>query len=55
MSAYLDLIEQTRQTLGAQQEWSAVNAEYVVRVQLQNRFKTGLEDGVPFLRNSFFP
>ena len=43
MSAYLDLIEQTRQTIGAKQEWSAINAEYAVRMQLQNRFKTGLE------------
>ena len=43
MSSYLDLIEQTRQTIGAKQEWSAINAEYAVRMQLQNRFKTGLE------------
>ena len=41
--SYLDLIEQTRQTIGAKQEWSAINAEYAVRMQLQNRFKTGLE------------
>ena len=26
--SYLDLIEQTRQTIGAKQEWSAINAEY---------------------------
>ena len=43
MSVYLDLIAQTRQTIGAKQEWSAINAEYAVRMQLQNRFKTGLE------------
>ena len=43
MSSYLDLIEQTRQTIGEKQEWSAINAEYAVRMQLQNRFKTGLE------------
>jgi len=43
MSSYLDLIEQTRSTVGAKQEWSAINAEYAVRMKLQNRFKTGLE------------
>ena len=43
MSSYLDLIEQTRTTVGAKQEWSAINAEYAVRMKLQNRFKTGLE------------
>jgi isocitrate lyase len=42
MSSYLDLIEQNRQTVGAKQEWSAINAEYAARMQLQNRFKTGL-------------
>ena len=31
MSSYLDLIEQTRTTVGAKQEWSAINAEYAVR------------------------
>ena len=43
MSSYLDLIEQNRQTVGAKQEWSAINAEYAARMQLQNRFKTGLD------------
>ena len=32
--SYLDLIEQTRQTIGTKQEWSAINAEYAVRMQL---------------------
>ena len=43
MSAYLDLIEEKRKIISAKQEWSAINAEYAVRMDLQNRFKTGLE------------
>ena len=43
MSTYLDLIEEKRSIISAKQEWSAINAEYAVRMDLQNRFKTGLE------------
>ena len=44
MSAYLDQIEQVRSELQAQQpEWAAINPEYVVRMRMQNRFKTGLD------------
>ena len=43
MSSYLDLIEEKRSIISAKQEWSAINAEYAVRMDLQNRFKTGLE------------
>ena len=43
MSSYLDLIEEKRSIISAKQEWSAINAEYAVRMELQNRFKTGLE------------
>ena len=44
MSAYLDQIEQLRSELQAQQpEWAAINPEYVVRMRMQNRFKTGLD------------
>ena len=43
MSAYLQEIERVRQQLQAKEEWHAINPEYAVRMQLQNRFKTGLE------------
>ena len=43
VSSYIDLIEQKRSIISAKQEWSAINAEYAVRMDLQNRFKTGLE------------
>ena len=43
MSAYLDAIESVRQQIKDKQEWHAINPEYAVRMQLQNRFKTGLE------------
>ncbi len=44
MSDYLNRIEQAQQVLNARgSEWGAINAEYVVRMQLQNRFRTGLE------------
>ena len=43
MSAYLDEIERVRQTIQGKDEWSAINAEYTVRMRMQNRFKTGLE------------
>jgi isocitrate lyase len=43
VSTYLDLIDEKRSIISAKQEWSAINAEYAVRMDLQNRFKTGLE------------
>ena len=43
MSAYLQQIEQVKATLQQKEEWKAVNPEYVVRMRLQNRFRTGLE------------
>lgn len=43
MSTYLDLIEKQRATISQRQEWSAINAEYAARMQLQNRFTTGLQ------------
>ena len=43
MSAYLDAVERVRQQIKDKQEWHAINPEYAVRMQLQNRFKTGLE------------
>ncbi len=44
MSNYLDQIEAVRQTISQHgKEWGAINPEYVVRMRLQNRFKTGLE------------
>ena len=42
MSTYLDLIEENAQSLALSKR-SAINAEYAVRMDLQNRFKTGLE------------
>jgi len=43
MSAYLDAIETIQQQVRSKEEWSAINPEYAVRMQNQNRFKTGLE------------
>jgi len=43
MSAYLDEIQRVRGQVEGKAEWSAINPEYAVRMQLQNRFKTGLE------------
>ena len=43
MSAYLDEVEKVRQQLQGKAEWHAINPEYAVRMQMQNRFKTGLE------------
>ncbi len=43
MSAYLDAIEKARQNITQHKEWAAINPEYAVRMQMQNRFKTGLE------------
>lgn len=44
MSAYQQNINTLEQTLQAQgSAWNAISAEYAARMQLQNRFKTGLE------------
>ena len=43
MSDYLQKIEATSAMLGNHSDWSAIKAEYAVRMQLQNRFKTGLD------------
>ena len=44
MSKYLDLVARKAETIkngGA--SWSAINAEYAARMELQNRFRTGLD------------
>ena len=44
MTKYTDLVAQNAKTLEANGSgWAALNAEYVTRMQLQNRFKTGLD------------
>ena len=43
MSAYLDAIEEMRAKIQGKDEWHAINPEYAVRMQLQNRFTSGLE------------
>ena len=43
MSAYLDAIEEMRAKIQDKEEWHAINPEYAVRMQLQNRFRSGLE------------
>jgi isocitrate lyase len=44
MSAYQQTIKTLDQTVKAQgTAWNAISAEYAARMQLQNRFKTGLE------------
>jgi len=44
MSTYLQEIERVRALLQQRaQEWGAINPENVVRMKLQNRFRTGLE------------
>ncbi len=44
MSAYQQIIKTLEQTVKAQgTAWNAISAEYAARMQLQNRFKTGLE------------
>jgi isocitrate lyase len=44
MSAYQQNIQSLEQTLQAQgPAWNAISAEYAARMQLQNRFKTGLQ------------
>ena len=44
MSTYLQEIERVRALLQQRgQEWGAINPENVVRMKLQNRFRTGIE------------
>ena len=43
MAGYLDAVQQAEQKLRGIHGWGAINAEYMVRMQLQNRFKTGLD------------
>ncbi len=44
MTKYTDLVAQNAKTLKANgSAWAALNPEYVTRMQLQNRFKTGLD------------
>lgn len=44
MSAYQQTIKTLEQTVKAQgTAWNAISAEYAARMQLQNRFKTGLD------------
>ena len=43
MPSYAQLIEEKQKVIGERIEWAAINAEYAVRMDLQNRFKTGLE------------
>ena len=43
MPSYAQLIEEKQKVIGERIEWAAINAEYAVRMELQNRFKTGLE------------
>lgn len=43
MSGYLRQIEEVKAQLQQREEWKAINPEYVVRMRLQNRFRTGLD------------
>ncbi|MFW6092409.1 MAG: isocitrate lyase [Pseudomonadota bacterium] len=43
MSGYLQQIEAVKAELAQHGEWKAINPEYVVRMRLQNRFRTGLD------------
>ena len=43
LSKYLQQVDRLRGELAGRANWRAVNAEYVVRMRLQNRFRTGLE------------
>lgn len=44
MSAYLQQVQQLTDSIKQQgNSWNAISAEYAVRMQLQNRFKTGLD------------
>ena len=44
MTTYSNLIAQCADTIGKNGDhWSAIDAEYVTRMKLQNRFATGLD------------
>lgn len=43
MSGYLQQVKDATATLAGHADWSAIKPEYSVRMQLQNRFKTGLD------------
>ena len=43
LSNYLQEVERVRGELAGHANWRAVNPEYVVRMRLQNQFRTGLE------------
>ena len=44
MSRYLELVAQKQATINkAGSAWTAINGEYAARMELQNRFKTGLD------------
>jgi isocitrate lyase len=43
MPGYLQMIDEVDSLRESQPTWGAINAEYVVRMKLQNRFTTGLE------------
>ena len=43
LSDYLQQVEDVKKELMGQPSWRAINPEYVVRMRLQNRFRTGLD------------
>lgn len=43
LSDYLQQVEKATQELRQHSNWQAINPEYVVRMRLQNRFRTGLD------------
>ena len=44
MSRYLELVAEKAKTIkSAGSAWNAINPEYAARMELQNRFKTGLD------------
>ena len=43
LSDYLQQVEDVKKELISQPSWRAINPEYVVRMRLQNRFRTGLD------------
>ena len=43
LSNYLQEVDRVRSEMSGQPNWRAINPEYVVRMRLQNRFRTGLE------------
>ena len=43
MSIYLQEIERLNALVSDKKEWGAISPEYVVRMKMQNRFRTGIE------------